>query len=94
MYWEWDENKDRANRRKHGLSFETASLVFRYPTAVSFPDPNAGEERWRTVGMVGNAVVMVVHTEPDLKDGVEVGRIISARKATRRERKNYEEEGF
>ncbi|MYE02584.1 MAG: BrnT family toxin [Alphaproteobacteria bacterium] len=94
MHWEWDENKSRANRRKHGLSFETARLVFGDPAAVSFPDPSAEEERWRTVGMVGNAVVMVVHTEPDLRDGVEAGRIISARKATRRERKNYEEEGF
>ena len=94
MHWEWDENKNRANRRKHGLSFETASLVFDDPGAVSFPDPNVEEERWRTVGMVGNVVVMVVHTEPDLKHGVETGRIVSARKAARRERKIYEEESF
>ena len=94
MYWEWDENKNRANRRKHGFGFELACRVFDDPVAVSFPDPNVDEERWRTVGMVRNTVVTVVHTEPELKYGVETGRIVSARKATRRERKNYEEESF
>ncbi len=56
-------------------------------------DPYPYEERWRTIGMVGTQVVMVVHTWPDLyaETGEEIGRIISARKATRREREAYEE---
>ena len=94
MYWEWDENKNRTNRRKHGLSFETASLVFDDPMAISFPDPSLEEERWRTIGLIGNVAVIVVHTEPELNRGAETGRIVSARKATRRERQIYEKEGF
>jgi uncharacterized DUF497 family protein len=79
MPWVWDAEKDRANRRKHGLSFETAQLVFEDPFALSRLDASSREEeRWQTVGMVESVV------EP-------VGRIISARKATVRERKAYEE---
>ena len=94
MRWNWDNNKNRINKQKHGLSFETASLVFDDRMAISFPDPNADEERWRTIGTVGNVVVIVVHTELELKFGVETGRIVSARKATPRERRLYEEDGF
>ena len=54
------------------------------------------EQRWRTMGMVGTVVLIVVHTWPgfDSEIGDEVGRIISARKATRHERKAYEEGHF
>ena len=56
-------------------------------------DPYPYESRWRTMGLVGTQVVMVVHTWPDFDPatGEAVGRIISARKATRRERQAYEE---
>jgi hypothetical protein len=94
--WTWDPAKDRANRRRHGLGFGTAARVFDDPLALSRADPHSGEERWRTVGMVEGVVVLVVHTwpGPDLLTGEEMGRIISARKATRHERKAYEEEGL
>jgi uncharacterized protein len=64
MRYEWDENKNDSNLEKHGLSFETASLVFDDPNALSIPDRiENGEERWQTIGMIENIViVMVAHT--------------------------------
>ena len=93
MRWTWDQVKNEANLRAHRLSFETAAFVFDDPLSVTQEDPYQYEQRWRTVGIVGNKVVMVVHTWPefDLKAREEIGRIISVRKATRRERKAYEE---
>jgi uncharacterized protein len=66
------------------------------PLAVSAPDPTPEEERWRTVGSAaGVAVLFVVHTAPSrLPDGREVGRVISVRKATARERRAYGEGTF
>ena len=94
MIWEWDPNKDRANLQDHGIEFETAILVFGDPLAATVPDPHPDEERWRTMGVAGTTLIMVVHTSPevDLETGEEVGRIISARKLTPRERRLYEEE--
>ena len=96
MYWTWDENKNRTNRQKHGLSFETAKLVFEDPLMVQRPDPDQAEDRWHTVGMIGNVVVIVAHTwpKPENGTGIEEGRIISARKATAHERRAYEEGDF
>jgi uncharacterized DUF497 family protein len=90
--WVWDPQKALSNFRKHGLSFETASLVFSDPHHLSAPDPHESEERWRTLGLVGPVVLFVVHTAPETDPvlGDETGRIISARKATRREREAYE----
>jgi uncharacterized DUF497 family protein len=89
MLVEWDEQKSRRNRAKHGVTFEEAQHVFGDPHAVSFLERIVeGEERWWTVGSAGGVVVLVVaHTVPD----DEVIRIISARKATPRERRCYEE---
>lgn len=95
MRWTWDSHKDRVNKRKHGLSFETARLVFDDPLAVSRLYPSSVEERWQTVGLIGRVAVLVVHTWADASPGgEETGRIISARKATRQERKAYEEGQF
>ena len=96
MRWEWDEDKNRTNRHKHGLGFETARLVFEDPLVAHRPDPNPDEERWHTIGMIEGVVVIVAHTwpEPQGETGVEAGRIISARKATARERRTYEQESF
>ncbi len=93
MRFEWDENKGRANLTKHGVSFETARLVFDDPLHLSMRDHfEHGEERWRTVGLVGGMVLLLVaHTDGE-EDGEEIVRLISARKATRRERKRYERE--
>jgi len=81
LHWTWDEDKSQANRRKHGLGFDTAKLVFEDPLAAHRPYPNTDEERWHTIGMVGNVIVMVAHTWPRAEPGtgIEVGRIISAR---------------
>lgn len=95
MHWTWDPRKNLTNRRTHGLSFDTAVLVFDDPLAASRPDPTAREERWQTVGAIGTVIVFVVHTWPQPnEDGEEIGRIISARKATAHERKAYEEGKF
>jgi len=62
LRWTWDPRKDRSNRRVHGLSFDTAVLVFDDPLAASRQDPFPDEERWQTVGAIGNVIVFVVHT--------------------------------
>lgn len=95
LRWTWDPRKNRSNQRAHGLSFETAALVFDDPLAASRPDTSTDEERWQTVGAIGRVTVLVVHTWPEPnQSGEEVGRIISARKATAHERKSYEEGNF
>lgn len=88
MIWEWDQEKNRENLRKHGLEFETAILVFDDPLAATDDDPYLYEQRWRTIGMIEGLLVLVVHTWPDDPDP---GRIISARRATPHERRSYEE---
>ena len=98
MRWIWDEEKNRINRRDHKVSFELAELVFTDPLAVTLPDPYPDEARWRTIGVPStqsDVVLFVVHTWPEEDEaGEEVGRIISARKATRDERRAYEEGTF
>ena len=91
MRWTWDGEKNRTNKIDHGISFETAKLVFDDPFALTRHDPHPDGDRWQTVGVIGAATVFVVHTMPDEIDGDEVGRIISARKATSHERRAYEE---
>jgi uncharacterized DUF497 family protein len=92
MRFEWDERKNRLNRQKHGISFETATEVFADPFSLTFVDESVeGESRLWTVGRLWNLViVVVVHTAHD-QHGDEVIRVISARKATARERRVYEE---
>jgi uncharacterized DUF497 family protein len=91
----WDERKNRINRQKHRVSFETAALVFDDPHHISHLDRYVqGESRWHTIGMVkGTHVLLVVHTSPDSdnEDNAEEEniRIISARKATPQERRIY-----
>jgi uncharacterized protein len=94
--WIWDADKAAANRGKHGLSFEAAVLVFDDPFHASKPDPHPDGDCWQTIGLVGPVLLFVIHTWPDgNSQGHEpVGRIISARKATARERKVYEEGNF
>jgi uncharacterized protein len=94
--WLWDSDKAASNRSKHGLSFETAILVFDDPLQASKPDPHPDGNRWRTIGLVGSVLLLVIHTWPegDLEADEAVGRIISARKATAGERKVYEEGSF
>jgi uncharacterized DUF497 family protein len=90
MVFAWDENKNRINKRKHGVTFETAARIFEDPNVVSYPDRTVDdEERWHTVGSAGGiALLLVVHTSED-QHGEEEIRIISARKPGRRERALY-----
>lgn len=92
MRFIWDDNKNRINRSKHGVSFETAQLVFDDPAHLSRQDRyENGEERWQTLEQIGGVVVLLVaHTILDDR-GEETIRIISARKATKEERRRYEQ---
>ena len=94
MRWTWDSHKNRLNRRNHGISFDTAQRVFDDPLHLSAPNPFPGEERWQTVGIVEGVTILVIHTWPDERTREGIGRIISARKATRTERRVYEEGNF
>ena len=88
MIYEWDPKKANANRKTHGISFDDAASVFLDPLAVTYADP------WHSIGAPRNhdrsyceaAVVFVVHCQRG-----ERLRIISARKATPKERRQYEE---
>jgi len=88
MRFEWDSRKAASNRTKHGISFEEAATVFGDPLGRIVDDPRHSEGDQRYV-LLGHSrvqrLVAVMFTERD-----EAIRIISARLATRRERKNYE----
>jgi hypothetical protein len=87
--FEWDPGKARQNRRKHRVSFQEAATVFGDPLALTYPDPDhsTSEQRFITVGMSSAGLVLIV-AHADRNDNI---RIISARKTTQRERKQYEE---
>jgi uncharacterized DUF497 family protein len=90
LSFEWDENKAKLNSAKHGVSFEEASTVFGDPLSLTIPDPahSRVEDRFVILGCShGRKLLVVVHTERG--DNI---RIISARRASRKERKQYEEE--
>jgi uncharacterized protein len=90
--FEWDEAKNRANCRKHEVSFEIAALVFDDPFALTQRDQSSAEERFLTLGAIGpGAILFVVHLSYEKADGQEAIRIISARPATAREKKSYAE---
>jgi uncharacterized DUF497 family protein len=90
MLFAWNERKSAENKKKHGVSFELAKLVFDDPYSMSLRDDCETEERWRTIGSVKAAVILlVVHTSEE-QDNEEIIRIISARKAVRHEREAYE----
>jgi len=96
-YFEWDETKAQANYRKHGVSFKAASQVFDDPLCRTEQDRiEHGEYRWQTIGQVNGCVLLLVahtvHFYDDENDdnNYELIRIISARPATKQERKHYE----
>ena len=92
MQFSWDPRKAATNAKKHGLTFEEAATVFGDPLTLTAFDPDHSEieDRFITIGRstVGRLLV-VVHAD----DGLTV-RIISSRKATRREREDYEDGRF
>jgi uncharacterized DUF497 family protein len=90
--FEWDQRKDSANRRKHGVEFEEAATVFDDPLSVTIPDPDhaSDEERFVIVGLSSQqSLLVVVHTIRG-----ERIRLISARPASKHERRKYEETSF
>ena len=91
--FEWDPRKAESNLRKHGVSFQLATRVFADPLRFTGLDQIVeGEVRWKTVGQVDGAIILlVIHTVQDSEHG-EIIRIISARRATRYEMRRYEEE--
>ena len=91
MRFDWDESKNQSNFRKHRIHFEIAIRVFEDPEYLTEQDREVdGEERWLTIGWIGDVmVVAVAHTVEDEDEDLAV-RIISARKATAQERRRYE----
>ena len=88
LIFEWDPQKAKSNLEKHGVSFEEASTAFQDTLSLTIDDPlhSIDEERVVLIGMSNkNRLLVVVHTERG--DNI---RIISAKKATKKERKNYE----
>jgi uncharacterized DUF497 family protein len=94
LRWVWTDAKNIRNKRDHRIGFETAKLVFDDPLALTRQDSHSDGDRWQTIGKVDAATIFVIHTSPEIDDGGEVGRIISARKATSHERRAYEEGDF
>lgn len=94
-YFDWDPNKAKVNLKKHGVSFEQSSGIFIDPRAVTvFDDERSeNEDRWATIGIDKNGILLVVvHTFRQVDNRYIKIRIISARKATRKEIKQYQEE--
>jgi len=89
LRFEWDPKKDAANRRKHGVSFDEASTVFSDERALLIEDPDHSEdeERFILLGLSASLRTLVVcHC---YREAESVIRLISARKATRKERSEY-----
>ena len=91
LSFEWDAAKADANWKKHGILFEEASTIFCDPLSLTIPDPlhSDEEDRWVTTGESHQRRLLVVVTT----DRGDTIRLVSARRATRRERRNYEEGG-
>ena len=87
MEFEWDEVKNQANIRKHGVSFDTAKRIFEGPRVTwSVQRKDYGEDRYISLGRVEQALILVAHTDRDGRI-----RLISARPASRKERQVYHE---
>lgn len=90
LIFEWDDIKNESNKIKHKISFDSALTAFfdtNHMTKTDFIKD--GEQRWKTIGMTQNTIILFIgHLIYD-EDGTEVIRIITARKATAHERKEY-----
>ena len=101
--YEWDEDKNRRNQRKHGgISFELATLVFEDERCLVYMDrvdERTGEQRWIALGMAEPAVdavilLVVAHVYREDEYGQEIIRIISARQAEKRDIRRYQEQAL
>lgn len=82
--FEWDESKNQSNQQKHGISFEQAQTVFDDSNRIVQQSPRHKEARWKTVGLIFGVLFTVVYT---LRRSAV--RLISARRASRRESQAY-----
>jgi uncharacterized protein len=88
MQFEWDPEKERSNIGKHGVSLREGATVFGDPLSWTFPDPDhsIAEERYLTIGLSSQGrTIIVSHTDRGIRT-----RIINARPATPKERRDYE----
>jgi uncharacterized DUF497 family protein len=99
MCYEWDEEKNRLNQEKHGISFEIAALVFEDERCLVRTDrtDEMGEQRWQAIGAAridpdAAIVLLVVHVYREETHGEEITRIISARKAEKNDIRRYQEQ--
>ena len=93
LRFKWDRIKATSNQRKHGVSFDLAATVFNDALMLSIPDEEHSEteERWLTLGQAKNGILVVaIHTYREIGANSAEVRIISARRATGRERRQYE----
>jgi len=92
VYFEWHEEKAARNLREHGVGFPAARAIFSDPFNITIEDSVVdGEQRWRTVGLARNLVVLVVIHLEETDNGDTFIRLISARHATPQERSDYEQ---
>ena len=98
MQYEWDEDKNRLNQRKQGISFEMAALVFEDEDCLVRPDRTGetGEQRWLAIGSAriepdAAVILLVAHVYREESNGEEIIRIISARKAEKNAIRRYRE---
>lgn len=88
--FEWDEEKAANNYRKHGIKFEQAVKIFQDPNIYTEQDRfENGEYRWQSIGSVGDYQLLLVAHTFQYDRYTEIVRIISARKASKQERKKY-----
>ena len=99
MRYEWDEEKNRLNQKKHRISFEMAALAFEDECCLVRPDrvDETGEQRWYAIGAArlgldASVVLFVVHVYREEIDGKEITRIISARRADKDDFRRYQEQ--
>ncbi|MCP4129879.1 MAG: BrnT family toxin [bacterium] len=93
--FEWDPNKAQINPKKHKISFDNAATVFKDPKAISIYDDehSTDEDRWITIGLTASSnLVVVSHLFKQIDENTVIIRIISSRKATKNEEKQYMEE--
>ncbi len=94
-YFDWDVNKAQTNLKKHKITFEKATEIFYDPLALSLYDDlhSEDEDRWITLGVTkSGTIIVVIHTYSELNSNDVKIRIISARKATKNEIKQYQGE--
>jgi len=86
MEFEWDESKNKSNRKKHGIDFNDAKEVFKDENRKTSPDLRVdyGEDRWVTIGKLIDTIIVVIYTIRET-----TYRIISARYAKKKERETY-----